>query len=192
MWINPLGISAFITTLVATVLIVVAFILPQWWVITTRGGRTTSYGLWTLTYCTDDGCHLEATSQIEGGKEFLFISKVFETLAVGLSLVGLILHTVYIPWRKVVVRSLAIYCLGAAGLFVMLAVFIYIGKFQSLGEQNRSLKVGASFAISLVGGVVCLVASALTAIASVRKASRHEDEERLDTVILQGSHWNEF
>ena len=66
----------------------------------------------------------------------------------------------------------------------MLAVFIYIGKYQSLRERHRSLKVGASFALSLVGGVVSLVASALTAVASVRKAGRHEDEERLNTIMV--------
>ncbi|XP_046580726.1 uncharacterized protein LOC124288184 [Haliotis rubra] len=184
MWINPVAIAAFVLTLVATVLVDLAMFLPYWWRVTSARGTYINYGLWTKSQCGEDGsCVLSVTYEIEGGKEFLFISKIFMTFAVVLTQVALILHIIYVPIRKVVVRSIAIYCLGAAGLFVLLAFTIFLGKHQVLVERSKEFAVGWSICPAVLGCVISLVASGLTALASIKKAKRHEDEERLAGVV---------
>nr|KAG5702906.1 hypothetical protein BaRGS_034679 [Batillaria attramentaria] len=152
----------------------------------TAGNRKTWYGLWWSEECDDSECKTDSTTELKGGQEFFFISKVFESLAVLLVLVGLVLHVVYVPLRIPLVRQSAIYMLGAAGedqfcqaeegLFLLLATLIFVALYDNLHGPSETIHLGPSFPISIVGGLLCIAASIVTAWASVRKANLSDDD----------------
>ncbi|KAK6189678.1 hypothetical protein SNE40_001681 [Patella caerulea] len=176
MEIRPFSIAAFILTVLAFIFVVLGFFLPHWWSINSVD-TTRSYGLWIVSDCYYGDCVIRSATEIQGGKEFLFVCKVFETFGALLTVLALILHVIYIPVRKPMIRSISIYCLGATGLFLLLAIIIFGAKHQALGEEGQHVSIGASFYISLLGGVLSGVASLLTAKASVEKAKRHDEDE---------------
>ncbi|KAK7491469.1 hypothetical protein BaRGS_00017298 [Batillaria attramentaria] len=176
MKINPVSVAAFVLTVVAVVFVLVGFALPRWYQLETAGNRKTWYGLWWSEECDDSECKTDSTTELKGGQEFFFISKVFESLAVLLVLVGLVLHVVYVPLRIPLVRQSAIYMLGAAGLFLLLATLIFVALYDNLHGPSETIHLGPSFPISIVGGLLCIAASIVTAWASVRKANLSDDD----------------
>lgn len=185
MKINPVSVAAFVLTVVAVVMVLLGFALPRWYVLIAWSGQATWYGLWWRERCDDDGCTTDSTTELVGGREFFFICKVFESLAVLLVLVALVLHVVYVPLRVPLVRQGAIYMLGGAGWFLLLATLMFAGLYDKLGQSDaRSINTGPSFPISLVGGLLSLAASGVTAWASVRKANLADEDDGADTVQI--------
>ena len=63
------------------------------------------------------------------------------------------------------------------GLFGLLATLVIVGKYGELIEYSgQEVALGASFSLSLVGALLCLVASAFTAWASYKKANFDDDD----------------
>ncbi|KAL8597589.1 hypothetical protein ACOMHN_001520 [Nucella lapillus] len=180
MKIKPISIVAFIFALIALLLVLLGFSLPRWFVLLRSGGEIQHWhGLWHQRRCSPRGCgEISTYTRIEGGKEFFFISKVFETLALLLVLLGFGTHLLYAFWRKPLVRQVAIYALCGAGLFGLLATLIFVAKYSNMEEfKGQAVGLGVCFPLALVGAIVCLVASAFTAWATYKKANFDDDEE---------------
>ncbi|XP_025087543.1 uncharacterized protein LOC112560149 [Pomacea canaliculata] len=98
MIIKPISIAAYVLTVVAVILLLAAFIPPSWCVVYRPNMADQRWhGLWSQKKCDSDGdCKTIATGfEIEGGREFFFIVKIFHLLALVLAALGLLLHTVY-------------------------------------------------------------------------------------------------
>ena len=125
------------------------------------------------TRCDINGNCLDKTAiVIEGGKEWLFLTRIFETFGIILTLVAAIVHVVYLPTRNYTVRSAAIYTLGAAGLFILSGSFLFIAMYNDLGTNlpiNAKGTAGPGFGICIVSGILTLVASVVTGVATVKK-----------------------
>ncbi|XP_076471927.1 uncharacterized protein LOC143301494 [Babylonia areolata] len=186
MRIKPVSIVAFVLALVAALLVLLALWLPRWFVLLRSGGEIEHWhGLWHQIRCSPRGCgEISTYLRIEGGKEFFFISKVFESLAALLAiLLGFGTHLVYAFLRKPLIRQFAIYAFCGAGLFGLMASLIFVAKYDQMAEyKGQTVQLGECFALSLVGAIICLAASAFTAWASYKKANYEEDEENLKEI----------
>lgn len=180
MIIKPVSIIAFFLTLLAATLLLIAVWLPRWFVLQVPGSDTQAwYGLWHQQRCSPEGCGPTSSfTRIEGGKEFFFVAKVFKTIGAIMVLGSLILHVLYVFWRQPLVRQISIYTLCGAGLFGLLASLIFVARYGQMTEyKGQEVAFGPCFSLSLIGSLVCLLASAFTAWASYNKANYDDDEE---------------
>ncbi|XP_059168478.1 uncharacterized protein LOC131950387 [Physella acuta] len=169
--VNPVSVTAFVLTCLGCVQTVTVIFITTWWSVSYSKTDRTFNGVWSSEACKNVGggfsCHSVSATQLENGQEALFVSKVFATFTAVLSFVAVVLHVVYALTRVPIVRTTAIFMLGSAGLFGLLAVFVFAGFYSSLSVGSPSL--GVAFYLFLIGSIVCLVAAAFTAWASVRK-----------------------
>ncbi|XP_069132791.1 uncharacterized protein [Argopecten irradians] len=124
-------------------------------------------------------CEVKSLVTIEGDYEWLFISRIFEVFACFLCILALFLHVLYLPVRKEGVRSVAIYLLGAAGLFALGGAFVFAALYDSLANDLATGTHSANFpfGINILAGFIHILASALTAVATVKAAGHGADIE---------------
>lgn len=171
--IRLLDIAALLLTLVATIVQLAGFFIPNWWSYELSVSKDKEeVGMIKSTKCDAIGCTDKTAIVIEGGKEWLFITRIFEAFGVFLCLVAVVVHLIYLPTRNFTVRSAAIYTLGAAGLFILAGSFTFVALYKSLGTNlpvNNKGSAGPGFGLCIVAGVLTLVASAVTGVATVKK-----------------------
>ncbi|XP_052065074.1 uncharacterized protein LOC127704881 [Mytilus californianus] len=178
--IRILDIAAFVLTVLATIVQFAGFFLPNWW--SYKSDTTEAkleYGMLFSTECSPAGeCKENTAVVIEGGKEWLFLTRIFEAFGVILCLIAFIVHIVFLPTRKYAVRAASIYTLGAAGLFALAGAFLFVAKYSDLGSQLATGKEGSpgpAFGICILAGVLSLVAAVVTGVATVKKGDDYYD-----------------
>ncbi|XP_033751844.1 uncharacterized protein LOC117335773 [Pecten maximus] len=179
---SALDIVALVVTAVSVTLQYLAFFYPDWWsyrhVSSTSVVRTKTVGMYQTVECLPK-CEIKSLVNIEGDYEWLFISRIFEVFACFLCIVALFLHLLYLPVRKEGVRSSAIYLLGAAGLFALGGAFVFAALYDSLSNDLAPGTASANFpfGINILTGFLHILASALTAVATVKAARQGGDIE---------------
>ncbi|KAH9519190.1 hypothetical protein Btru_074933 [Bulinus truncatus] len=174
--INPISIVAFVLTCLGWVQPLVAILVTNWWSLDYPNRSRTYYGVWSTEDCKYDGgeCRSVSGNVLEGGQETLFISKVFATFTVFLTFVAVVLHIVYFFIRHPAVRTAAVFMNGSGGLFGLLAVFVFVGFYNTVDDDSAS--IGVAFFLFLIGSIVCFFAGGFTAWAAVRKAKSRVSE----------------
>ncbi|KAK3101890.1 hypothetical protein FSP39_007083 [Pinctada imbricata] len=131
---------------------------------------------------TEIQCTPKTAIDIEGGSEWLFITRIFEVFGCMLVLLALLLHVIYLPVRADNARTPAIYILGAAGLFILAGSFVFIAMNGNLAVPTRQSEQSLGFPVGLciLAGIVAIAASVLTAVATAKKATQIDDFEYQD------------
>ncbi|XP_012942333.1 uncharacterized protein LOC106012811 [Aplysia californica] len=164
---NPVSILAFVFSCLGCILTVAAIFLVDWWTYFFSDGRTAHYGVWTNIFCSKIGdCQSSSATELAGGQEVAFVSKIFITLGGFLAVLAVVLHVIYFLLRHAMVRTIAIFFLGAAGIFGLMSAFCFLGYYHTLSGDTS---LGVAFYLGLIGAFLCLLAAAFTAWASVRK-----------------------
>ncbi|XP_060083929.1 uncharacterized protein LOC132563195 [Ylistrum balloti] len=177
-----LDIAALVVTVVSVALQYMTFFYPDWWsymhVSAASVVRTKTVGMFQTVECLPT-CETKSLVNIEGDYEWLFISRIFEVFACFLCIVAIILHVLYLPVRKEGIRSVAIYLLGGAGLFSLGGAFVFAALYDSLGNDLSAgtNSVNFPFGINILAGFLHILASALTAVATVKAAGHGGDNE---------------
>ncbi|OWF51965.1 uncharacterized protein LOC110448452 [Mizuhopecten yessoensis] len=182
-----LDIVALAVTVVSVALQYLSFFYPEWWsykhVSSALVERTKTVGMYQTVECLPK-CETKLLVNIEGDYEWLFISRIFEVFACFLCILALFMHVLYLPIRKEGVRSVAIYLLGAAGLFALGGSFVFAALYDSLGDGLAAGTHSASFpfGINILAGFLHILASALTAVATVKAAGHGGDSDMASIV----------
>lgn len=178
--IRAIDIVSFILTIVTIGVQCGGFFYPVWW---SYESKTTQqklkFGMIFSKECTSNGqCEDKAAVVIEGGKEWLFLTRVFEAFGVLLCLIAVVVQIIFLPTRKYSVRSSAIYTLGAAGLFIWAGAFLFVAKYTDLESGLPTGSEGTlapGFGLCIAAGIFAFAAAIVTGVATVKKGDDYYD-----------------
>lgn len=172
----PMDIAVLVLTVFGCLLQCLAFFYPEWWL------EGNSYvGMLMESRCDSDICVKKNALKMEGGQEWLFVSRLFEAFGVTFGLVGLLFAILLVSLKKKIFHTILIYIHGAAALFIFLGDFIFLGCHKSLGLEQKKGSLSFPVGICIVAGIVYVAAAVVTGIALVKHLltwdEMDEDEE---------------
>ncbi|KAK3603185.1 hypothetical protein CHS0354_036107 [Potamilus streckersoni] len=158
-----LDIAVLVLTILGCLIQFLAFFYPKWW----QEGN--SYvGMLMESRCDSEICVDKNALKMEGGQEWLFVSRLFEAFGVVFGLAGLMFAILLVSLKKKIFHTLLIYIHGAAALFIFLGDFIFLGCHKSLGVEQKKGSLNFPVGLCIVAGILCVAAAVVTGIALVK------------------------
>ncbi|CAC5416583.1 unnamed protein product [Mytilus coruscus] len=160
-------------TIMATIVQIVGFGIPNWWTFEYFDGRTLVIGI-----LKSDGCDKfkrcdKTFIDVDNGTEWLFMTRIFELFGVILCLLSTIVHIAFLPTRNFNVRSVAIYALAAASIFILAGSIIFAVMHTKLvttvNENKGQQTTGPGFGLCIFSGLLAMAAAIVTGAVTVRK-----------------------
>lgn len=174
-----LDIVAIVLTALAFILHNVGFFVGAWWKNENDVG-TSEYGMMTLRLC-QVSCVDRSVLDIDGGREWIFAVRVFEVFGAIFVWLALILAILTVTVRRRPINTALIYIHGAAAVFIAVGVFVFLG-FQS--QLNKNLdgegSVEYPFALCLLGGIFCIVASIISGFGLKKHLLEWDDDDDIE------------
>ncbi|XP_061175319.1 uncharacterized protein LOC133184311 [Saccostrea echinata] len=182
---------------IALVLVIFAFLLqvagyfiPTWWSYNDPSARHTI--VVSMLGSVENEAEVERTKtviEIEGGREWLFISRAFGAFGILLNFLSFIFHLLYMCIRYDCNRSASIYLLGASSLFILGGAIVFVALYKELATNLKPdlQTLGFPWGICILAGIVTIAASIVTAVATVKKANQwdFEDDDDIDFSEVQ-------
>lgn len=165
-----------VLTVVALVLHFAGFFIKQWWVNSNAVG-TSHVGMMSMRIC-EIACVNKTVLDIEAGREWIFAVRVFEVFGIIFLLIGLLLAILMVTIRRRAIHTALTYVHGAAGVFILVGVFIFLGFHSKMDvklESEGSLR--APFGLCLVAGLVAIGAAVVTGVALGKHLLEWDDDE---------------
>lgn len=156
-----LDIVSVLLTFLALICQCAGFFAPGWWTGKNNIGHNI-IGMTSAVFC-EVTCVYRNVLDIQGTKEWIFAVRLFESFGILFVFVATILAVVMIVLRKRILYTSLVYIHGAAAVFILIGVFIFLG-FQSTLDKNLGTdgSLGFPFGLCLMAAMVCIVTSVVT------------------------------
>lgn len=175
----PLDVVSFVLTVFAVIFHNVGFFIGAWWQNENVVG-TSVYGMMELTLC-DVACVDRSVLDIDGGREWIFAVRVFEVFGEIFVVIALLLAVLTLTIRKRPIYTALIYIHGAAALFIIVGVFIFLGLNAGLGRNlEGQSKLRYPFGLCLLAGILCICSSVVSGFSLKKHLLEWDDEEEED------------
>ncbi|XP_062578029.1 uncharacterized protein LOC134262291 [Saccostrea cucullata] len=187
---KPWDYIALVIVIFAFLLQVAGYFIPTWWSYNDPSARHTI--VVSMLGSVENEADVERTKtviEIEGGREWLFISRAFGAFGILLNFLSLIFHLLYMCIRYDCNRSASIYLLGASSLFILGGAIVFVALHKELTTNLKPdlQTLGFPWGICILAGIVTIAASIVTAVATIKKANQwdFEDEDDIDFSEVQ-------
>lgn len=169
---------------------VLGYFLPTWWSYDDPAARHTVVVSMLGSSENENGAeNIKTVIEIEGGREWLFISRAFGAFGILLNFLSLIFHLLYMCIRYDCNRSASIYLLGASSLFILGGSIVFVALHKELATNLKPDLQSLEFPwiICILAGIVTIAASIVTAVATIKKANQwdFEDDDDIDFSDVQ-------
>nr|XP_022293827.1 uncharacterized protein LOC111104267 [Crassostrea virginica] len=176
---------ALVIVIFAFILQVAGYFLPTWWSYNDPAAKHTVVVSMIGSNENDpQGEKIKTVIEIEGGMEWLFISRTFGAFGILLNSLSLIFHLLYMCLRYDCNRSASIYLMGASSLFILGGAIVFVSLHKELATNLKPdlQTLGFPWVICVLAGIVTIAASIVTAVATIKKANQwdFEDDDDID------------
>lgn len=163
-------------TVLAVVLQVAGFSIKEWWVNSNDVG-TSHVGMWSLKMC-EVTCVDKGVLDLEEGNEWIFTVRLFEVFGLIFLLIAGLLAILMVTLRRKAIHTALTYVHGAAAVFIILGVLIFLGFHSKLDEKLESDgSLRAPFGMCLVAGLVSIAAAIVTGVALGKHLLEWDDDD---------------
>ncbi|ESO91612.1 hypothetical protein LOTGIDRAFT_163337 [Lottia gigantea] len=144
----------------ATAFQLAGLLIPGWWNVPglPTANRTTRYGVWTTLTCIHGECY-EINTQNTGKNAWLQVTQVFETAAVLLCFLGLLVYISSFLREKwsYILKRLFVVLMAGSGVAIAIGVAVFVKKSAGLTRfKGRGGHVEWPIGLSIFAAVLCI------------------------------------
>ncbi|XP_052800124.1 uncharacterized protein LOC128231392 [Mya arenaria] len=163
-------------TVLALILQGVAFGDGPWWIHDGKVGR--SYFSMTGLQTCQFSCVSKTVLVIEGGLEWILSVRVSEVFGLVFILLALVMAVLAITIRTRPIHTAVVYLHGAAALFILLGLLIFLGCQKQLNaDLEGSGSIQYPFVIGFLACAVCAITSVVAGVALRRHLLTFTDDD---------------